>query len=179
MKKLIGLCGVARSGKSTVGEYLQGKYAYHPLAFATPIKQALSRICGWDMALLNGEKGDREAVDPMWGFSPRQAMQHLGASMRGLAPTIWLLSTMQTVRRLNGAEVPVCITDVRHHNEVDAIHEAGGVVWRCHRQGAGLAGEKALHESEVHVPELSVDLELDNNGTLDELWAQVDREVQP
>ena len=65
----------------------------------------------------------------------------------------------------------VVVPDVRFANEVAAIRKVGGVIWRCHREGEGIVES---HSSETYeIPASDVDVEIDNNGSLDELRKRV------
>ena len=73
-----------------------------------------------------------------------------------------------------GVEIP----DVRFRNEVDAIRAAGGKIWRISRDGAGLQGAAAKHQSEAELDTIPLDLftqHVSNNSTLEALYAVIDR----
>ena len=61
------------------------------------------------------------------------------------------------------------ISDVRFPNEVQAIKDRGGIVIRINR----FKDNKDLHASEIHIPTLEVDYEIDNFGTISELYEKV------
>jgi hypothetical protein len=66
----------------------------------------------------------------------------------------------------------VAVPDVRFKNEMAAIKEAGGLVLRISRPGAGLGGAAALHQSEVEqasIPDSAFDRVFQNTGTIDDL----------
>lgn len=60
------------------------------------------------------------------------------------------------------------ITDVRFPNEAERIRSIGGVIWRINRPG--LPEEK--HASETPLPDHLVDLEIDNDSTLEAFQAK-------
>jgi hypothetical protein len=73
----------------------------------------------------------------------------------------------------------VVIPDVRFKNEVEAIRAAGGKLVRVVRPKAGLEGEAALHQSEREMALMGdelFDLVIQNDSTLDDLFATVAKE---
>ena len=66
------------------------------------------------------------------------------------------------------------IVDVRTEPEVDAIHAQGGVIWRVERPGVAPVRE---HVSESGTATIRSDCVILNDGTLDELRAQVGAEL--
>lgn len=67
------------------------------------------------------------------------------------------------VTRGKGPYKGVVITDVRHDNEARVVREAGGVVVKLIRDGAGLKGEAGRHVSEKGVSPDLIDYKIDNN----------------
>ena len=67
----------------------------------------------------------------------------------------------------------VVITDVRFPNEAAAIRASGGQVIHISRDNTkvGLSG----HESEQTLPIMKGDAVIDNSGTLEELYAKLDK----
>ena len=63
------LCGVSRSGKSTLGDSLNARFGYQVSAFAEPLKQAAKVIFGFDEEHLYGPSETREVPYPRFKFS--------------------------------------------------------------------------------------------------------------
>lgn len=108
----------------------------------------------------------------------REFLQLFGTQVgRAIDKDLWvkaLMNEYQFSRDTDGqydVETKWIIPDVRFPNEEEAIHKQGGVVWKIIRDSAG-AGN---HESEKHIDELKVELEIDNNGTIDEFITSVIR----
>jgi hypothetical protein len=55
--KLIGVTGVKRSGKNTIGDYLEAKYGYKQLSFASKLKAVVNRYVG----CVSNDESDRES----------------------------------------------------------------------------------------------------------------------
>ncbi len=73
------------------------------------------------------------------------------------------------VTRGKGPYLGVVITDVRHDNEARVVREAGGVVVKLIRDGAGLKGEAGKHVSERGVAPELINYTVDNNFGFDHL----------
>ena len=171
--KLIGLAGRARSGKDTVAEYLYKKHAFCPMAFAAPLK-AMLEVIGIDC----NDATKKEVIDPRFGKSPRQIMQYLGTEwMRNcIHPDGWVRIAayrVQKYRQLTqtlSADTLV-FSDVRFENEANWIRSEGGQIWHLWREDVP---EISPHVSELPLPIESGDQILINNGTLAELYEEVE-----
>ena len=197
---LIGLVGFIGSGKGTVSDLLVEKHGFIKESFASPVKDAISVIFGWDRSLLEGDtiqsRAWREQPDAYWSkkfgkeFSPRQALQLMGTEAgRGVfGDTLWVSSLE---KRLDSDKNYV-IADVRFPNEIETIHDMGGKVIRIKRgqnpEWYNLAFDvntkkdyygMATAYPDVHYSEWAwigsyIDVSLDNNGELLELERRVD-----
>jgi hypothetical protein len=160
---VIGLAGRARSGKDTAANFIiaaRGGYRY---GFADPIRAMLKPL-GVDMndPYWNARK---EETIPALGASPRRLMQTLGTEWgRDLIhPDLWV--TLARQRFLNQGPGMV-ITDVRFENEAAWIRRCGGLVVHLYRRDAATVEEHSSEESlDVH----ATDVQLLNNGTLEDL----------
>lgn len=158
---IIGLCGLAGSGKSEVAKVLLEQGNFERIAFADPMKSMLSAV-GFTHAQLYGDQKEVEVAD--LGKTPRQMMQTLGSDWgRNLVhPEIWVNLWL---RQVMGTKNHVVVDDVRFPNEIETIHGLGGEVWRINRPGIPEMG----HESERHVTSLAVDVNIFNEHGLQEL----------
>jgi hypothetical protein len=161
---IIGLSGLAGSGKDAVADELVANCGFFKLALADAMKEACARWFGWSEEQLWGSSHLRNEPDPAWGgLTPRHALQTLGTEWgRNLHPDLWV---EQVLRITRGSRDRFVIPDVRFQNEVDAIRNEGGKVIRIVRAGhSGLAGAAGLHSSEAQ--ELACDATLANDSTL-------------
>lgn len=196
---LIGLGGLAGSGKDTAAAALVEKCGFVKMAFADPMKRFAMEMWDFSEEQLWGPSERRNAVDPRYGISPRHVLQALGTEVgRRIDPNVWVryglrsahrivtgLGTMKYVRtqgivRLRpdqwiGVPRGVVITDVRFVNEATAIKEVGGLVFMIDRQGAGLEGVAAKHASEQGFIDLCglADGVISNDSTIEALHLQV------
>lgn len=65
----IALCGVSRSGKSTLGNAFGLRFGYSVTAFADPLKRAAREVFGFDMEHLYGPSEAREVPYTNFTFS--------------------------------------------------------------------------------------------------------------
>jgi len=164
---LIGIAGRARSGKDTVANFIIAAVGGYRYGLADPIRQMLVPL-GIDM---NDPywKAHQEDPIPALGVSPRYMMQTLGTEWgRNLVNhSLWLVLAYQ---RLLHSGPGMVVTDVRFENEAAWIRKHGGRIIHVTRSNAAAIEP---HESENGVQVLASDLQLSNNGTLEELQAAV------
>lgn len=166
MSKLIGITGLARSGKDSFALIL-GRHGYHRIAFADPLKEVVAHIANEETHLYHDEVTKEQHCEAL-GMTRRIALQRVGHAMReALGEDVWV---NRALREWNSLGRPATVvSDCRYKNEAIAIRNLGGIVVRMVRPGAGLSGEAADHSSEVQLPDGLVDVEINNDGTLGEL----------
>ena len=171
--KLIGITGKARSGKDAVAKFAWAQYGFTRIAFADPVKMAAQAKFG-----LTAEQTWRddlkEVVIPHWGMTPRQIFQMEGteAGRNVFGGDLWIKRFMLSYNLLKHTD-DIIVPDVRFDNEASAIRSLGGIVIEIRRGVAGLTGASGAHVSESGLS-LPADHVIDNNGTLEELYAALD-----
>lgn len=101
--------------------------------------------------------------------SPRQIMQWWGTEYRrAQRDTYWLDQVAQSVQNINRAllQRAFVITDVRFHNEAQAVRNLAGQIWQVTRPGAEATG---AHASDVSGAEFNPDNVIANTGSLHDL----------
>jgi hypothetical protein len=191
---IIGLSGLAGSGKDTAAAVLVERFGFVKISLADRIKRICADVFGWGPGRLWGPSEQRNAPDPdLGGLTARKALQHLGTEWgRAMYENIWVNRALGDARLvLNGADysaefgvhdyggallsVPgVVIPDVRFPNEVAAIHAVGGRVWLIARPGAGLEGAAGAHASETGIDSLKVDGTIRNDRSLEDFQETVE-----
>ena len=145
----------------------------------------------------------RESVDIYWSkqlsipeFTPRLALQLIGTDvMRNhFHENIWINSLEYRVKKLHHKNQCVVISDCRFRNEVDLIKKVGGTIILVQRaekpewfeialranQGDAVAKHimnrdyKDVHSSEWDWIGSEIDFTINNDGTLEELYASID-----
>ena len=161
---LIGLAGLAGSGKDTVADYIAMSGDFQRIAFADPLKRVALFLCGLTRQDVT-DRTRKETVLPEWGLSPRQIMQRLGTEVgRQIHSELWVRHLDRTIQRDAGRNW--IITDCRFRNEIAYVRRQGGTVWWVNRPSVTPVSD---HASERHVTADDCDLVIENSGTLDEL----------
>lgn len=173
---LIGLTGLARSGKDTVAARLVQQHRFVQHSFADPIRKFVASILGWSLEELQNGKDD--PITWLNDQTPRHLMQTVGTEWgrQMIHPHLWVESCMRRshwTRKVDGR--PVVISDVRFDNEAEAIREAGGQVWLLIRAKSGIAGS---HVSEAGVRADLIDGVVPNNASIEMLNAVVDARLR-
>lgn len=177
----IGIIGRAGSGKDTAGAYFVEQHGYRRVAFADPLKEAalrLNPIVGTDDSDLCVEGERLSDIVSFWGWERakeepevRRILQELGAAVRAVDKTVWLLAALTKVAEANDAGVPVVITDVRYRNEAESLARAGFYLVHVERPGV----PQLDHESENDLSEDDAHGVIRNSGTLDDLRGNVEK----
>jgi len=171
---LVGLSGYARSGKDTAAAALSD-LGFERRAFADAMKTALYRL---NPLISNGDEytGLSNVVDAEgWERAKsrtevRALLQRFGtqAGREILGEDIWVDTAL---RNLSERTV---FTDVRFQNEADAIRSHHGIVIRVERPGVGPINS---HSSETGLDGYPFNAVIQNDGTVDDLHANVTAEV--
>lgn len=148
----------------------------------------------------------RDKVDPWWSerlniphLTPRWVLQRWGTEVcrGGFHDDIWIASLEH---KLLKSTDDIVISDVRFQNEIRAIHNVGGKVLRIvrgpdpewyedaklanagdHVLGSALARARMrginVHPSEWNWISDSIDAEIDNNQTMDDMFQQLEYQI--
>jgi len=173
---IIGLTGAAFAGKDTAGLYLAKAHHFAVFAFADPIRDGLRAML--DLTDNDFRPENKEKVIAWVGKSPRQLMQSLGTEWGrdGIDQAIWTKHMAQRIAMANKSGDDVVITDVRFKTEAALINRMGGEVWRVLRPNSETTEHRG-HRSEIEGKEISHDRILMNNGTVEELYEQIDAAI--
>lgn len=160
----------ARTGKSTAVDYLISQHEGVEMSFAGPLYNILhfaQRTCGFP------EEKDRKFL------------QYIGTEWaREKNPNVWVDVLLRDVEELGPAH-NVYVSDVRFPNELTALKKAGFKTVRLFRNDASVDGTfgtgSRRHASETamdNVPLTEWDYVIENNGTVDEFYSQLDKLVK-
>jgi hypothetical protein len=140
---IVGFVGFISAGKDTAADYLVNYHQFRRDSFANTLKDAVANVFGWDRTLLEGRTAEarewREQVDEWWAqrlnmptLTPRWVLQYWGTEVcrKGFHDDIWIASVENKMRKTGDN---IVISDVRFPNEIQSIHNAGGIVVRIKR----------------------------------------------
>ena len=197
---IIGICGFIGSGKDTAADYLVNFHDFKRESYAGTLKDAVASVFGWDRELLEGRTKTsrewREQQDDWWTnrlgvvITPRWVLQQWGTDVcrKAFHDDIWIASMENKLRT---ATDDIVISDCRFPNEIKSIKAAGGKIvwvqrgvtphWYAIAEQANRGDAKAaqwLHSEGIHASEYSwagsnFDKIIDNNRSVDELYAQL------
>ena len=194
--RLIAVCGLKRSGKDVVANYLSDRYGYKHVKIAEKLKKITQTAFGFTDDDLETDAKDR--IHPVWGVTPRVCMDYLGThvfqhDIKRILPhcsfpdrCFWINDVLRShcsTGSYSELKNRVVISDLRFEHELRAIRQRSKLyneddlkttVIRICRDGTSADGFES--ESETH--KLVVDHTIHNNGTLDDLFEQVDRIVK-
>lgn len=174
---LVALTGKARSGKSTVAWYLVEMYGFVETSFGEALKDFVHEIFQ-----LNYDKKYRDLY------------QKFGQFCRSIDEDVWVRHCLNPIdRRIEFArrypnvveQYRYVVSDLRQPNEYRALRERGFVIIRINasddvrltrmkREGDVFTPEALNHETERYVDTFDVDYEITNDGSLRQLYEQVD-----
>lgn len=198
---IIGVCGLIGAGKDTIADYLVNIHEFRRDSFASTLKDAVASVFGWDRIMLEGRTKSsrewREQPDAWWSqrlgqeITPRWVLQYWGTEVcrKAFHDDIWIASLENKLRTTSD---DVVISDCRFPNEISAIRKQGGHVIRVirgtdpdwfeqaaqHLRGNGPLPSGLPHQSEWAWAGTEFDAIVDNNGTLDDLYSQINDLVQ-
>lgn len=176
--KIIGIHGVAGSGKDTVAGLLRRSHGCAQESFAKPLYEALSLMLGIPVSQLQDRAQKEEPIEFV-DRSPRYLLQTLGTEWgRDLVGyDLWVRLLQRRIERAEGlidefsGFLPAAwvISDVRFEEEAEWVRKHGTLVHLIRDNAAPVIG----HVSELGVEYRDCDMVLSNNGTLDDLRAAV------
>lgn len=175
--RIIGLMGYAGSGKTTVANILRQDHNFQGPHIKAPLRamcEVLLREVGVSPTLIDRYlDGDlkRETI-PMLQRSGTELQQFLGTEFgrEFCYADLWLDAWLRRVDYIMLSGSRIVQESVRFKNEADSIRSRGGIIVLVSRPGVGPING---HKSEVFPT--TPDIEIENNGTIDDLRHRVDR----
>jgi len=166
MTKIIGITGLAGSGKSTIADILEFDFGFVRVKMAGPLKSML-RAIGLGDAEIEGDLKTKPCA-LLGGVTPRHAMQTLGTEWgrNCIHPNLWVdLWGEDVCSALDYGAPGVVCDDVRFANEAAKVRSFGGEIWGVSRDGV-LPG---THSSETELAHIAPDVLIHNGGTIEDL----------
>lgn len=188
----IGISGFARSGKTTLANYIESEHGYERRHIAEPLRGMLRELLRWnqipDDMIERYLTGDlKEQVIPEIGCTSRHAQITLGTEWgrERIHPALWADTWARAVEPGDRVQND----SVRFPNEEQAIHRLGGFTVLVLRRGTEPAAYKwgwlgrllyrgfgiywGVHDSE-RIDRLRPDAVIFNDGSIEDLHAAFD-----
>ena len=203
---IIGICGFIGSGKDTAADYLVNFHEFKRESFAATLKDAVASVFGWDRDMLEGRTKEsrewRETEDAWWAerlgmpnLTPRWILQYWGTDVlrRHFHDDIWIASLENKLRTTRDN---IVISDCRFPNEIRGLKAQGGrIVWiqrgitphwydiaaqanKGSRNAQSWLDEQKIHASEYSWAGTDFDAIVDNDQSIEHLYAQLKNLVQ-
>lgn len=165
----IALIGGARTGKDTIANYLGSKAGFKRLAFGDSLKDFLYGVF----------------PDLPKESKPRKEMIAFGQSCRAIDPLVWIKHVARKTKayELMGYQNFI-ITDVRQPNEIEYCRKNGYTLVKVEATKEAQI-KRAIAGGEILDPENILDtlaltfedydLKIENNGSLLDLYKQIDK----
>jgi len=192
---LIGLVGLAGSGKDTIAKHLVEHHGFVKLSFADVLKDVISTVFGWDRQRLEGvtpeDRAWREQEDIWWSqkcgqkITPRTMLQKWGTDIcrAHFHQKLWIFCLEQRLSALTSQGVSdVVVSDCRFEDECEVIQSNKGILIRVEREIPSWY-HTAKHERnnmpiafpDIHISEYGivsypVNYTVMNNGTPSQLF---------
>lgn len=178
----IAIIAEAGAGKDFVAEYLIRRFGYSRYAFADNVKLVAET---WFPKLYGSITK-----------KPRELLQAVGTKFREIDENVWINAMLDDIRghriaqqQLGWSQEFIAVTDCRLPNEYEALKREGYTFIRLRvdketrlsrmRERGDIFDEKSLsHHSESFYDEFECEYEIDNNGTPEELYKQIDEIVK-
>ena len=151
MKKIIGFCGKAHSGKSHAANIIKSEYPNAEIiSFGDAVRDMLKAIVDVDSIY---ESETKEEIIPELGVSLRKLMQTLGTEWgrNSVSDSLWVDIFMMKVN--NSKSDIIIVPDVRFQNEYNAIINNGGIIINLKTGNDFKDIDLSSHVSESFIPE--------------------------
>jgi hypothetical protein len=199
---ILSLSGRISSGKDTAADWLVSKHGFIRESFAGTLKLAVSSVFSWSIDMIEGKTVEariqREQVDTWWAnrlnipnLTPRWALQNIGTDVfrNHFHDDIWLASLEYKLQESKNKNI--VISDSRFVNELNMLKSAGATTVMVNRglppdwwdiakqayydpEAVKTMQMLNVHRSEWDAAGYTYDVDIDNNGSLLDLYSKVD-----
>lgn len=183
--KLVGVMGLARSGKTTVSDYLQEKYGFKRVSFADELKEKIIRALVknpppefvWSFRFqkdLPTEEDWRRMIYHDRTPFTRWLMQFVGTDLfrDEEDEDYWIKEWLKVYYKTPGN---IVVPDVRFPNEALCLKRMGGEIWRTIWVGQEASIEHgADHRSEIEAETIIADRVIQAPTGIENLHKAVD-----
>ena len=190
---VLGMGGKLRSGKDTVADYLVHEYGFVKLGMSDALNEAMQLI----NPIVDYQEGSilrYAALVEIVGYAKakenpevRRLLQKLGTEVgrKIMGENTWVEIARRKIQNHLDKGTPVVITGMRFPNEIRMIHSLGGLSVYVERPSLEIsttqptervtaALDAAIHASETSLHPEDFNYEIQNTGTLVDLYAAAD-----
>lgn len=165
MSKIISLTGNMGVGKDTMADYMVEKYGYVKVSMADPFKRIAKEVYEFSDEQLWGPSSARNQEDKRYPradgtyLTARIVTQLLGSDLSRVAyPETWIVYMKRVIKKIQAgyfysetkgpyeikgkksSYTGIIVSSCRFKNEIEAIHEMGGVSVRLVRPALSVEG---------------------------------------
>jgi hypothetical protein len=169
---VISFKGDAGAGKDTAADYLVDKYGFKKDSFGKHLKDVVALAFFIQREMLDDQEF-KSSVNEFTEMTVRTILQKVGTECfrNQIGDDFWIRCLLRRNKDYTG---PLALTDSRMENEINEIQANGGHVVLIRRQAKMLQGQEAKHISEAVLDNVKYSAIFENNGTKEELYAQID-----
>lgn len=178
--RIVGICGLKRSGKDTVADHLVSNYGYTKIKFASSLKSACRELFGFTEEQM--ETDEKEIVDPVWNISPRKALQYIGTEIMqhkinelipGTGRLFWVKKIMHEIQKSPNNRF--VLSDLRFMHEYDYLKQYYGNQFQVIKiSKINLDLQDDMHISEQEWCRIPHDFLIDNDSSRELLYKTID-----
>jgi dephospho-CoA kinase len=179
---IIAICGYKRSGKDTIAEYLTKNYNYNHYKITDKLRKVVQLLFNLND---NDYEKNKEINDTRWNTTPRKIMQFIGTEVfqykiQELIPNIsrnfWIKSLLsdELINNINNNNHKIVISDLRFIHEYENLKQLNiplVVIKVTNNKIKNIDN----HISETEHLKIPIDYEIENNGTLQQLYDNINK----
>lgn len=150
--------------------------------FAGKLKNIVAELLSCNVSNLESEDFKNSKIEYLSTedkcITPRYLLQYLGTDVlrNSINEDIHVNLLLNELKSSQNANIlAFAITDLRFRNELEAIKKHGGLTIRLNRNEANKIVSNSQHESETALDNAQFDITIDNNGTFEELFLNVQK----
>jgi len=179
---IIAICGYKRSGKDTIAEYLTKNYNYNHYKITDKLRKVVQLLFNLND---NDYEKNKEINDTRWNTTPRKIMQFIGTEVfqykiQELIPNIsrnfWIKSLLsdELINNINNNNHKIVISDLRFIHEYENLKQLNiplVIIKVTNNKIKNIDN----HISETEHLKIPIDYEIENNGTLQQLYDNINK----
>jgi hypothetical protein len=175
---LIGLVAPHSCGKTIAESYLSTAYDLPYFRFADVLKQIAGRV--WKLSDRQLYTDLKDVVDARYGCTPRSKIHELSDIVHLIEPGFVTKQALSWMGYGLHTKVGGVISDCRLPEQIDFVHENGGILLYLTRDSSKRKQAPSDHATEHHhsVRHPTRSHTIDNNGTKEELHKKIDSVLQ-